>query len=238
MYDIHSGSSTRVGIFLTIILIVVTGLGTLYSGFQTTKMEIAATQTAEHRILANPTFTVTKPPIIADSSLDESTQSASNSVIPSTETPSSPSTNTPNPPVPTNTPAPPTSTPAPQTGNNASAAPLPPPSEEYRNCRILNSQGFVPVQAPGECAIYSDYPGSATAYEYRAIAVDDTLLQVELVCPGSRTPVPAFDRFRPSDQLLDHWRGTVFNIEPGCHIDFIIQDSVGENIGLLIKLQP
>lgn len=87
----------------------------------------------------------------------------------------------------------------------------------------------------GAVKVFSHCPPMATI-QYNAIAVDDEIERVELIC-GQRV-VDITERFAPykaSNNILLHWRSSRIELTDDCRIDFTIRDTQGDRIGLMIK---
>jgi hypothetical protein len=87
----------------------------------------------------------------------------------------------------------------------------------------------------GATRIFSHCPPMATI-QYNAIAVDDHVEKVELVCISSTTEITdLFTPYKKEDQDLLFWRSSRITLESQCRIDFTISDYAGVNIGLQIN---
>lgn len=92
---------------------------------------------------------------------------------------------------------------------------------------------FIPTTA-GAIKTFSHCPPGETI-QYRAIAVDDTLLKVELVCnAGTNDITNLFESFPTNEKLL-HYHSSTVVLRPDCRVDFTVQDIQEDKIGLMIK---
>ncbi len=141
--------------------------------------------------------------------------------------------------VPTNTPVPqPTDTLVPIATNTASPTLTSHQCIQSESYTLLSSWTTAPVfleSQSGEVKTFSHCP-PGNSVQYNSIAVDDQLIRVEKVCGTSTVDVSNdFVMFTVDGELLPHYRSTLIDLSPDCRIDFIIQDTIGEKIGLIIK---
>lgn len=94
---------------------------------------------------------------------------------------------------------------------------------------------FLPVERPKEHKIFSHCP-PGNSIQYNAIVVDDDIKKVELVCSNSVTDITGlFTKYRLPDQILDYYKSQRIETGADCRIDFTVADTLGVNIGLMIK---
>lgn len=87
----------------------------------------------------------------------------------------------------------------------------------------------------GAVRTFSHCPPSTTI-QYDAIAVDDKLYKVELVCSDGTEDIRSlFDLFYVEGEKLVHYKSAVIDLGADCRIDFTVQDTEGGNVGLMIK---
>ncbi len=107
------------------------------------------------------------------------------------------------------------------------------------DCRLVEQQGFYPVEYRGQCITFVDSLGTSTTYTYKSIAVDDELERVEVSCPNFTWDVTSqFEKYRPENEILYHWRGSISDIGSECQVRFVVRDLLGDKIGLQFKTAP
>jgi len=93
---------------------------------------------------------------------------------------------------------------------------------------------FLPTKK-GAIKTFSHCPPETTI-QYNSIAVDDELIQVILVCDDNTKDITnQFTQFSVENELLPFWRSSRIQLKQNCRIDFVVRDTKGENIGMMIK---